>query len=194
MTSTAMRHPRLLSALEIVRDRSEHSHRSAIRSVALFTVSRCRDNGPRFTVHHRAFDRETNRSDILEGIAARIPSDATLIAKAPPIGQHSLRHALNAGSPFPPFDLQLIQRLRGDLDILPLQCRSTALDETAAAYAIRRAGPGSSITAQARRATDEAQCLWATFLWTLCRKTDRTMLGSAWEAWRAIENARPVGF
>ena len=193
MPHHAMRHPRVLSALEIVRDPSEPSHRSAIRSIALFTVTRCRDDGPRFKVDHRAFDRDANRSDILDGIAARIPCDATLIAKAPPVDTHALRQAQN-GNPLPPSDLQLIQRLRGDLDILPLRCRSSALDETAAAYAIQRAGPGASITAQARRAPDEAACVWLTFLWSVCRRTDRTMLGSAWEAWRAIQNARPVGF
>jgi len=193
MPQHAMRHPRVLTCLEIVRDPSEPSHRSAIRSIALFTVTRCRDDGPRFKVDHRAFDRYANRSEILEGIAARIPSDTTLIAKASPIDAQALRQA-QSGDPLTPSDLQLIQRLRGDLDILPLQCRSSALDETAAAYAIRRAGPGASITAQARRAPDETVCVWLTFLWSVCRRTDRTMLGSAWEAWRAIENARPVGF
>ena len=131
MPHHAMRHPRVLSALEIVRDPSGPSHRSAIRSIALFTVTRCRNDGPRFKMDHRAFDRDANRSDILDGIAARIPSDATLIAKAPPVDAHALRQAQN-GNPLPPSDLQLIQRLRGDLDILPLQCRSSALDETAA--------------------------------------------------------------
>ena len=193
MPQHSMRHPRVLSALEIVRDPSEPSHRSAIRSIALITVTRCRDDGPRFKVDHRAFDRDANRSDILDGIAARIPSEATLIAKASPIDPHALRQAKN-GNQLPPSDLQLIQRLRGDLDILPLQCRSSALDETAAAYAIQRAGPGATITAQARRAPDEVQALWLTFLWTVCRRTDRTMLGSAWEAWRVIQNARPIGF
>lgn len=194
MTDTAMRHPRVLSALEIVRDRSEFSHRSAIRSIAILTVIRCRDFGARFSVDHRAFDRATSRADILDGVAARIPSGATLIAKAPRIPQRYWRHSVAAGGSPQPADLQLIQRLRADLDILPLQCRSRALEETAAAYAIRRAGPGSSVAAQARRAPDEAASLWLTFLWTLCRQNDRTCLGSAWEAWRALQRARPISF
>ena len=85
MPYNAMRHPRVLSALEIIRDPSEPSHRSSIRSLALLTVTRCRDDCPRFKMDHRAFDRDANRSDILDGIAARIPSEATLIAKASPV-------------------------------------------------------------------------------------------------------------
>lgn len=170
MTDNAMRHPRALTALTIVRDRSEFSHRSAIRSVAMLHVVRDRERGARFSLDHNAFDRETSRAEIIEGIAERIAQDATLIARAPRI----LRHHAATGSSLPPADLQLLQKLRGDCEILPLECRSAALDETSAAFMLRRAGPGSSILATARRAPEETQTLWLTFLWTLCRKTDRT--------------------
>jgi len=59
---------------------------------------------------------------------------------------------------------------------------------------LRRTGPGSSILATARRAPEETQTLWLTFLWTLCRKTDRTSLTSAWQAWSALQRARPIPF
>ena len=85
MTDTAMRHPRALTALTIVRDRSEFSHRSAIRGVAMLHVVRDRERGARFSLDHNAFDRETSRAEIIEGIAERIPQDATLIARAPRI-------------------------------------------------------------------------------------------------------------
>jgi hypothetical protein len=131
---------------------------------------------------------------ILGGIARSIPVNATLIAKAQPSQMSEWRMAMHAGMPFSPSDLQLIRRLRSDLAIMPLECREAALDETAAFYAIQRAGPGSSTLAQARRAADEAQVLWLTFLATCCRENDRTSLGSAYQAWRAIENARPLPF
>lgn len=188
-----MRHPRVLASLEIVRNPAEPNHRSAIRSIAIFTVTKCPEWGARFASEHYAFERETKRSDIIEGIAKSIPAPATLICKARPGTYRHLRKAM-PGIPFPPSDLQLIQRLRSDLDIVPIECRETALKETASAYAIRRAGPGSSTLAQARRAGDEAQVLWLTFLSTCCRDGDRTSLGSAFQAWRAIEQARPLPF
>lgn len=193
MNFSPMRHPRVLASLEIVRNPTEPSYRSAIRSIAIFTVSRCPERGARFASEHYAFQRETKRSDIVEGIAKSIPADAALICKTRPGKHHHLRKTM-AGISFPPSGLQLIQRLRGDLDIVPIECRETALDETAAAYAIRRAGPGSSMLAQARRAADEAQVLWLTFLASCCRDGDRITLGSAFQAWRAIEQARPLPF
>ena len=194
MTDHAMRHPRVLSALTIVRDKAEFSHRSAIRSVALFNVVQHGERGPCFALHYHAFDRDTPRAAILTGIAERVPRDAAVIARASRILQHALRHQAATGQPLPPADLQLLQRQRGDCEIFPLECRPAALDEIGAAFALRRAGPGASVLAQARRAPEEVQTLWLTFLWTLCRRSDRTSLTSAWEAWRALQRARPIPF
>jgi hypothetical protein len=194
MADTAMRHPNSLAALAIVRDRSVYSQSSNIRSVAIFTVVKSSGFGARFALHHHGFDRTTTRAEIIEAIAARIPPDATVIARMQRMPQHFPRYSAALAEPIPPGDLQLIQRLRPDLDVLSLRCRSRTLDETAAAFAIRRAGPGSSLLAQARLAPEEAQCLWLAFLRTLCRETDRIWLGSAWEAWRALQRARPLSF
>lgn len=194
MNFSPMRHPRILASLEIVRDRREPSFRSAIRSISIFTVTRCPDYCARFSSEHYAFDRDCTRADIINGIAKSIALDATLIAKAHPPSEHRLRHAFVSGGPVPPTDLQLIRRQRKDLEVLSLECGEAALDETAAFYGMRRAGPGSSIVAQSRRAADEAQVLWATFLATCCRQADRTSFGSAFAAWRAIESARPLPF
>lgn len=194
MNFSPMSHPGVLTSLEIVRDRREPSFRSAIRSIAIVTVRKCPEYVARFTSEHYVFDRDCSRADIINGIAKSIALDATLIAKAHPPCEHRLRHAFLNGGPVPPTDLQLIRRQREDLEVLPLECREAALDETAAFYGIRRARAGSSIVAQSRRAADEAQVLWATFLATCCRENDRTSLCSAFQAWRAIENARPLPF
>jgi len=194
MSTTCMRHPRVLCSLAIIRDHSEFSPRSAIRSTAIFTVTRSRNTGARFSIDHRAFDRNAARADILSGLAARIPLDATLIARASRTPQHYLRGGFTAGGPLPPADLQLLQRERPDLDILPLECANSAIEEIAAAYRIERAGPGSNILSRSRKAPEETQCLWAAFLWSQCSTHERTSLASAWEAWRAIERARPLPF
>lgn len=194
MIQNTMRHPRVLTALTIVRDKAEFNHRSAIRSVALLNVIPDREEGARFALHHHAFDRATPRAEILKGIAERIPQNATVVARAPRILRHALRHMAATGQPPPPTDLQLLRRLRRDLEIMPLECRPAALDETGAAFALRRAGPGSSVLAQCRRAAEETQTLWLTFLWALCRRADRTALTSAWQAWSALQRARSIHF
>ena len=194
MADTLRRHPRILCSLAIIRDRSEFASRSAIRSTAIFTVTRSRRSGARFALDHRAFDRSATRAEILAGIAERLPFGATVIARASRTPQHYFRHAFAAGGPLPLADLQLLQRKRGDLDFLPLECANLAMEEIAAAYRIERAGPGSNILSRSRRAPDEAQCLWLAFLWSQFSPHERSSLSTAWEAWRALERARPVGF
>ncbi len=194
MAETPRRHPQTVCSLAIIRDRNEFTTRSAIRSTAIFTVTRCPKAVARFSIDHRAFDRTATRAEILAGIAERIPAGATLIARASRTPQHYLRHSFSAVGPLPPADLQLLQRDRPDLDILPLECANSVLEEIAAAYRIERAGPGSNILSRSRKAPDEAQCLWAAFLWSQCSPHQRTSLAAAWQAWKAIERARPVGF
>ena len=194
MPHSLKRHPRVLCSLAIIRNPRETSPRSAIRSTAIFTVTREPKGGARFTVDHRAFDRNANRADILAGLAERIPKGATVIARASRTPQHYFRHAFTSSGPLPPADLQLLQRGRPDLDIIPLECANSVLEEIAAAYRIERVGPGSNVLSRSRRAPDEAQCLWAAFLWSQCSPHQRTSLAAAWQAWQALERARPLPF
>ena len=194
MAETGMRHPRIITSLTIVRNRSEFVQRSAIRSVALFTAQACPDYSARFNLEHHAFDSETSRAEIIQGIVERVPNEATLISRAPPMMRHYLKHRAADGSRPSPTDLQLLQRLRSDLHVVPLECTPDTLDETAAAFDIRRAGPGSSTLARARKAADEAQLLYLTYLWAFVRPSQRISFGAAWQAWREIERARPLGF
>jgi len=194
MAETSRRHPQTVCSLAIIRDRNEFATRSAIRSTAIFTVTRCPESVARFSIDHRAFDRTATRAEILAGIAERIPAGAALIARASRFPQHYLRHSFNAGGPLPPADLQLLQRERPDLDMMPLECANSVLEEIAAAYRIERAGPGSNILSRSRRAPDEAQCLWAAFMWSHSSRHERRSLSAAWQAWRVIERGRPVGF
>jgi hypothetical protein len=194
MTETSRRHPQTVCSLAIIRDRNEFNTRSAIRSTAIFTVTRCPEAEARFSLDHRAFDRTATRAEILAGIAERIPAGAAVIARASRFPQHYLRKAFAAGGPLPPADLQLLQRERPDLDIMQLECANSVLEEIAATYRIERAGPGSNILSRSRRAPDESQCVWAAFIWSHLSEDERTSLSAAWQAWRAIERARPVGF
>lgn len=194
MAKISRRHPQIVCSLAIIRDRNEFTTRSAIRSTAIFTVARCPEAVARFSIDHRAFDRTATRAEILGGIAERIPAGAAVIARASRFPRHYLHQASVAGGPLPPADLQLLQRERPDLDIMQLECANSVLEEIAAAYRIERAGPGSNILSRSRRAPDESQCVWAAFIWSHLSEDERTSFSAAWQAWRAIERARPVGF
>lgn len=194
MSTIPRRHPPVLCSLVIIRDPSEFSARSAIRSIAMFNVTQSESTGAQFSVSHAAFDRTTTRAEILTGLASRIPSGATVIARASHTPQHYLRHGFASGGPLPPADLHLLQRERADLDLLPLEFANSVIEEIAAAYRIERAGPGSDVLSRSRRAPDEAQALWMSFLWSHFSPHQRTSLSAAWEAWRALERARPLPF
>lgn len=194
MTNIPRRHPQVLCSLVIIRDRGEFEPRPTIRSTAVLTVTRCKAAGASFALDHHAFGREASRTDVLSGLSERIPLEATLIARASRIPQHYLRHSFAAGGPLPLADLQLLQQERPDLDILPIECANRAIEEIAAAHEIERAGPGSTMLSRSRHAPDEAQALWLAFLWSQFPKHQRRVLAAAWEAWRAIERARPLPF
>jgi len=194
MTGTGMRHPQSLASLTIVRDDFESPQSSCIRSIALFNVDRCPEYGVRFHMEHRAFDGDANRAEIIHGIAARVAINATLISLDQCETGNPLGLPATDRGPPPPTDLQILQRLRPDLDLMPFECGPDMLDETATAFSIRRAGPGSSLLTIARHAPEEAQILWLTYLWAFARPSQRIFFSAAWQAWREIERARPLGF
>lgn len=194
MAGIGMHHPRSLASLTIVRSDCESTQSSFIRSIALFNVDRCPEYGVRFHMEHRAFDGDANRAEIIHGIAARVANNATLITLDLCETGHPLGLPATDNGPPPPTDLQILQRLRPDLDLMPFECGSDMLDETAAAFSIRRSGPGSSLLARARHAPEEAQILWLTYLWAFARASQRVAFSAAWQAWREIERARPLSF
>lgn len=185
MTTHTPRHPRVLSSLRIVRDRPFTDHTSAIRSAALLNIE-CTGDGPRFSQAHATFDRTESRADILRGIVERVPAGATLITRPP----NRIDQAQPNADRFRPSDIQLIKAARQDLDINLVDCLDEDLLQVAAAFALRLAGPGSSLAAQIRCAPADAQVQWLAFLWTQFEQADRSSLSSAFEAWRAIELAR----
>lgn len=185
MTMNTARHPRVLASLRIVRDRPLSDHKSAIRSVALLNFE-CSAESPRFSQVHVSFDRTASRADILRGIVERVPAGATLITRTP----DWIDTAGLAADHYRPSDIQLIQAARRDLDINLIDCLDEGLLQVAAAFAIKLAGPGSSLATRIQCAPADAQVLWLAFLWTRFERAERSSLSSAFEAWRAIELAR----
>ncbi len=185
MTTNTPKHPRVLSSLRILRDRPFTDHTSAIRSAALLNIE-CTGDGPRFSQAHATFDRTESRADILRGIVERVPASATLITRR----AYCVDPARPNSDHFRPSDIQLIKAARRDLDINLINCLDDDLLQVAAAFALRLAGPGSSLATQIHCAPADAQVLWLAFLWTQFEQADRSSLSSAFEAWRAIELAR----
>lgn len=192
MCADNARHPDALTALVIIRDKSEYDQRSTIRSAALFKVVTSRE-GPRFALDHRAYQCEMDRGEIIADILSAIPDGAQLLVRVPELPRDYLAKGLTSGE-LPSPDVQLLSRTEPGLRLLPIECTESALERIAGFFAVPRANPDAPVTERARRAADEAQALWLAFLWSICGNSDRLCLTSAWEAWTAIERARPLPF
>lgn len=193
MTHDGMKHPQSLVALSIVRTRGEFSNASRICSVALFEVGRTR-GGPSFALEHLTFGPPVTRADIISDISNRLPRSAAVLSAAPEIPRGHFRRLLVQGDSLPPADIQLVQRARPDLKIMPLQIGQRALAATAESLGIPLADRGGSTLERGRRAPDHAQALWAAFVLSLCSRRDRVDLITAYQAWSVLQRARPVRF
>lgn len=156
---------------------------------ALLMVRTGPSNDARFELDRRSFGSGATQAAIIESVAARIPRDATVLLRTPRMQDHALRHSLILGRTLPPHPPSLITRYRPDLTKICLPCGRRELFDAAAAYGIV-AESGPMWTRLEARAARNAQALWLTFLWTRCRPKQRDWLASAWEVWRAIEQAR----
>lgn len=192
MSPEAIRHPRTVVALAITRTRGEYARNSTIRSTALFTVT-LSEEGPAFRLDHRAYRRSVLRADIISELSNAIPRATSLVTAVPNHPRGHFRRLLMKGDPLPPADIQLIQRARPDLDILPLKVGRRALEAAASDLAIPLADIDAPVSQRARRAGDHAQAIWAAYL-SLCAPADRINLRSAWQAWTALQRARPLPF
>ncbi len=193
MKAQGIRHPQTLVSLTIIRSRSEFAANSRIRSAAMFTV-RQTSEGAAFTLDHFAYPYRALRADIISSLSNTIPRSAALISAVPSVPKGHFRRVLAKGDPLPPADIQLINRARRDLDILPLQVGRLALQAAATELAIPLADADAPVVQRARRAGDHAQAVWAAYLLSVCSAADRVNLVSAWQAWTALQRARPIPF
>lgn len=193
MKAQGIRHPQTLVSLTIIRSRSEFATNSRIRSAAMFTV-RLTSEGVAFTLDHFAYSHRALRADIISSLSNAIPRSASLISAVPSVPKGQFRRLLAKGDPLPPADIQLINRARRDLDILPLQIGQLALRAAATELAIPLADADAPALERARRAGDHAQAVWAAYLLSVCSAADRVNLVSAWQAWTALQRARPLHF
>lgn len=189
-------HPPMLASLSIVRSSPEHTPRSTIRSLALFTVERIGRREARFDIVHKAFDSDTPRANIIDGLCSGIPPGAELLVRLP-------RMPENEAGPSPahtntecaaPTDIDLIRRKLPSHTILPLTVTDQQLAAVGGPLGLHLPGPQSALIRRSRCAPDTATAMWATYTAAFCRKPEARALFAAFRAWRVLQIARPIPF
>ncbi len=189
-------HPPVLASLAVVRTSPEHTPRSAIRSLALFTVERIGRREARFEIVHKAFDTDTPRAKIIEGLCSRIPPGAELLVRLPRMPgdeAHPSRAHTNTERAAPT-DIDLIRRKLPSLTILPLTVTDQHLAVVGGPLGLDVPRPQSALIRRSRRAPDTATAMWATYTAAFCRRPEARTLFAAFTAWRVLQMARPIPF
>lgn len=189
-------HPQVLASLSIVRSSPEHTPRSTIRSLALFTVERIGRREARFEIMHKAFDTDTPRAMIIDGLCSHIPPGAELLVRLPCVPENetgpSAAHTIMECAA--PSDIDLIRRNLPTLTILPLTVTDQQLAVVGEPLGLYLPRPESALIRQSRRAPDTATAMWSTYTAAFCRKHEARTLFAAFRAWRVLQMARPIPF
>lgn len=185
-------HPPVLSSLIIIRNRPELARGSAISALALFTVRRQGRREARFEILHAAFDRDTPRATIIDGLCERIPQEAELLVRVPKVAPHSWRHAFANGQVPAPTDIDLIRRNLPNTTLLPLNVTDEQLIAAGQSLGLEMPGSDPPRLNRRRRAPEQAMALWAIYTNGFCRKPEARALMAAFCAWHTLERVRPL--
>jgi hypothetical protein len=186
-------HPPVLCAATIVRDHANSNAPFDIRAIALFTARRHSEDELQFELDHKAFGRGLPQSQILAGLARRIPAGATLIIRGAAPGPHDLHEALTTGTDCEA-DLGFIARQTNRVAIQVIDCPDEQIEDIAARLDLQLPRQGALLAERCRHAHCEAQALWANFVCAFCEIDDARTFIAAFRAWHAIEKARPLPF
>ena len=188
---THTRHPNALAALCIIRNKPEGHPRSAISSLAIFTVTRRGRREADCQLEHRFFDHTDTRAEILDGVIQRIPPSAELLIRQAGPAPHTMGHPSGSQSqPIPPTDTQILARALAGSTILAIHVGDRELTEAGASLGFDMPGPDSTPIRWRRRAPLHAQALWALYTAAFCPPFEGRALFSAHLAWCAIQRAR----
>lgn len=187
-------HPQVLSSLIIVRNKPELVPGSCISTLALFTVERLGRREARFDIIHHAFDHDTPRAQILFALCRSLPPGGELLVRAPLLHPAAVRRARADGHPPPPTDLDLIRRLAPEQVIVPLPVTDAHIIAAGEELGLEMPRPGSTALRRRRRAPEQAMALWAIYTGGFCRKPEARVLFAAFQAWRALQEARALPF
>ena len=176
------RHPDTLISLSIIRTHPETDPRSAISSLALFTVHRRALFDVAFALEHHFFDPEDDAADILERAARSIPADATVLMR-----QAREASANMAGTPT---DAVFLARVLETNTVIAFDADEHELAEAGMLIGLDMPGRGSTPLRWRRRAPLHAQAVWVIFAASLCAPKKQRRLFAVHLAWCAIQWAR----
>ena len=180
-----MRHPSCVVAFAILREPSGH-----IVSFAAFRALRRRRQNYEFDIVHRAHLRDT--ADTLADMRAFTPAGSLLIGEAVP-GEDSLEIDQAERMVFAALPVLEPPEVLGASSFV-FRNHEQRLEGLAEGFGIALASPRASLQRQIQRLGDRAEALWVTFTATYLSDRDSCVALAAYQAWRAIEAAQPVGF
>lgn len=100
--------PEILTSLSILRTQPESDPRSAISSLALFTVTRRGRCDAAFDLERHFFDPADTQADILRGVALSIPMAVVLLRQYPQTATCLLDEINASDLPTPPTDVHFL--------------------------------------------------------------------------------------
>jgi len=181
-----MRHPQRLTSLSLVRDVDEK-----LVGVAIFSVTPGPNGTAAFHTTHRADRPKSADADLEQLIAPGVTLLGELPDRAPLRLRQSSRTSFAMTSALG--DLIGASGMHFAQGIL-IACPRQELEGIADSFALPLADEDAPLLEQARRCLNRAQIVWLYYLWTSCLREERRQLTAAWEAWRALERARPLPF
>lgn len=186
-------HPPVLFSAAIVRDDANSDTPFAIRSIALFTARRVGEDELQFELAHKAFDCRMLRTEILDGLACRIPPGATLIINGPAPRHNDLRQALATGTDCEA-DIGFIAQRTDQVTIHVIDSPGVLIEDLVARLDLQLSREGARLAERCRRAPAQAQALWANYVGAFCEVEEARTFIAAFRAWHALEKARPLPF
>ena len=186
--------PRQMMAFSIVYDdtASPASLSPVIRSVASFNVVRTSAKEARFSIIHEVYRGDHATAEALADMQIVIQPDDVVLGYS----DRSKAMPSNAGG-------DSMQRHRLALPMIgAVACEGAimvtddgdALTEIAHAYGLRTPGADEPLNRHIRFAAERAQAIWLYWLWSCAEQPERQYLASAYQAWAALERARPAPF
>ena len=186
--------PKRMMAFSIVYDDATPSASDSpvIRGVALLNVVRTNATEARFSIVHEVYRGENATAEALADMQILVEPDDVVLgyddrSKAMPsnaVGDSMQGHWLA---------LPMIGTVSCE-GALMLTDDDGALKEIAQAYGLRIPAADEPLIRHMRLAAERAQAIWLYWLWSCAEQPDRQYLATAYQAWVALERARPVPF
>ena len=186
--------PKQMMSFSIIYDdsASSASNNPVIRSVASFNVVRTNAKEARFSIIHEVYRGDNATAEALADMQIVVEPDDVVLGyddrsiaiPSSAVGDNMQRHQLA---------LPMIGAVSCEGAIMVTD-DDGALTEIAQAYGLRIAAADEPLIRHMRLAAERARAIWLYWLWSCAEQPDRQYLASAYQAWAALERARPVPF